>query len=153
MPCSRSSLDVAMKWADKPDSNFREGSSAEIGICSRPVWVSVYGGKSSKRLPWQWWIFRWIFAVEFFWSQNAKEKSTGKSASRKHKTCRRTTPPKSTSQTQKSAAKPTNKSACSISKYTPGVFRLRRFALATVFRAWILGHSLVAFWAWSRFPC
>ena len=53
------------KWADKPDSNLREGTSTELGICSRPVWVSAYGGKSSKRSPWKWWIFRWIFAVDF----------------------------------------------------------------------------------------
>ena len=53
------------KWADKPDSNFREGSSAELGICSRLVWVLACGGKSSKRPPWKWWIFRWIFAVDF----------------------------------------------------------------------------------------
>ena len=66
------------KWADKPGSNFREGSSAELGICSRPVWGSAYGGKSAKRLPWKWWILRWIFAVDFFWSQNAKEKSAKK---------------------------------------------------------------------------
>ena len=50
------------KWADKPGSNFREGSSAELGVCSRPVWVSAYGGKSAKRPPWKW----WIFAVDFF---------------------------------------------------------------------------------------
>ena len=24
------------KWADKPGSNFRDGSSAELGVCSRP---------------------------------------------------------------------------------------------------------------------
>ena len=34
-----------------------------------------------------------------------------------------------------------------------GFFRLRRLALGGVFRAWILGHSLAAFWAWSRLPC
>ena len=66
-------------------------------------------------------FLRWIF-----WSQNAKEKSAkksaGKSASRKQKIRRRTTPPKSASQAQKSAAKPTNKSACQTSKYTPGFF-------------------------------
>ena len=33
-----------------------------------------------------------------------------------------------------------------------GFFRLRRFALGGVFRAWILGHSLAAFWAWLRLP-
>ena len=53
------------KRADKPGSNFREGSSAELGICSRPVWGSAYGGKSAKRPPWKWWILRWIFAVDF----------------------------------------------------------------------------------------
>ena len=34
-----------------------------------------------------------------------------------------------------------------------GFFRLKRIALGDVFRAWILGHSLAAFWAWSRLPC
>ena len=112
------------QWADKPGSNFREGSSAELGICSRPVWGSAYGGKSAKRPPWKWWILRWIFAVDFFGrkmqKKNPPKKSAGKSASRKQKIRRRTTPPKSASQAQKSAAKPTNKSACQTSKYTPG---------------------------------
>ena len=109
------------KWAHKPDSNFREGSSAELRICSRPVWVSA-GGKSSKRPPWKWWIFRWIFAVDISGRTIQKillKKSARKSASRKHKIRRRTTPPKSTSQAPKSAAKPTNRSACQTSKYTP----------------------------------
>ena len=144
------------KWADRLGSNFREGSSAQLRICSRPVWGSAYGGKSAKRLPWKWWILRWIFAV-IFWSQNTKEnppkKSAGKSASRKQKIRRRTTPPKSASQAQKSAAKPTNKSAYQTSKIHAGFFRLRGIALGGVFRAWILGHSLAAFWAWSRLPC
>ena len=61
-------------------------------------------------------------------------------------------PTKSASQAQQSAAKPTNKSACQTSKCTP-VFRLRRIALGGVFRAWILGRSLAALWAWSRLPC
>ena len=56
-------------------------------------------------------------------------------------------PPKSNSEVRKSAAKPTNRSACQTSKDTPGFFRLRMFALGGVFRAWILGHSLAAFWA------
>ena len=112
-------------WADKPGSNFREGSSAKLGICSRPVWGSAYGGKSAKRPPWKWWILRWIFAVDF-WSQNTKEKSAEKIRRKirqpKTKIRPRTTPPKSASQAQKSAAKPTNKSACQTSKYTPGFF-------------------------------
>ena len=39
---------MAKKWADKPDSNFREGISAELGVCSRPVWVSAYCGNLPK---------------------------------------------------------------------------------------------------------
>ena len=76
-------------------------------------------------------FLQWIF-----WSQNAKEKSAkksaAKSASRKQKVRRRTTPPKSTSQAQKSTAKPTSKSICQTSRYTPGFFRLRRLALGGV---------------------
>ena len=53
---------------DKPDSNFREGSSVELGVCSRPVWVSAYCGKSSKRPPWKW----WIFAVDFLVARSQK---------------------------------------------------------------------------------
>ena len=53
------------KWANKPGSNFREGSSAELGFCSLPVWGSAYAGKSAKRPPWKWWSFWWIFAVDF----------------------------------------------------------------------------------------
>ena len=67
---------MAKKKEQKPDSNFRGGTSAELGVCSRPVWVSAYCGTSSKRPPWKWWILWWIFAV--FWSQNAKEKSSEK---------------------------------------------------------------------------
>ena len=51
------------KTRQKPDSNFREGASAELGICLRPVWASAYCGKCSERPPWKWWFFRWIFAV------------------------------------------------------------------------------------------
>ena len=66
------------RWADKPDSNVREGSSAELGICSRPAWGSAYCG---KKLPkdrhgsggFFGGFLRWIF-----WSQNAKEKSAEK---------------------------------------------------------------------------
>ena len=110
------------KWADKPGSDFRKGSSAEIGVCSRPVWGSAYGGKSAKRPPWKSWILWWIFAVDFFGrkmqKKNPPKKTAGKSASRKQKLRRRTTSSKSASQTQKSAAKPTNKSACQTSKFT-----------------------------------
>ena len=86
------------KWADKPDSNVREGSIAELGICSRPAWGSAYCGKSSKRPPWKWWIFRFIFAVDFLVAKCKRKirrkKSAGKSSSRKQKICRRTTPPR-----------------------------------------------------------
>ena len=125
-------LRCGKKWADKPDSNFREGTRAELGICS------AYGGISSKRSPWKW----WIFSVDFFgdfWSQNPPpKKSARKSNSQKQKIRQRTTPPKSTNQAQKSAAEPANKSACQTSKYTPGFLRLRRLALGGVFGAWIL---------------
>ena len=66
------------------------------------------------------------FLLWFFWSQNAKEKSAEKIRRKirqpKKKICRRTTHLKSASQAEKSAAKPTNKSACQTSKYTPGFF-------------------------------
>ena len=70
------------KWADKPDSNFRECTSAELGVCSRPAWVSAYCGKSSKRTPGKWVDSSVDFCGGFFWPQIA-EKSAGKSASRK----------------------------------------------------------------------
>ena len=54
--------------------------------------------------------------------KNPPKKSAGKSASREQKIRRRTTPPKCASQAQKSAARPTNKSVCQTSKYTPGFF-------------------------------
>ena len=119
------------KGADNPDSNVREGSSAELGICSQPVWVSAYCGKSSKRPPWKWWIFRWIFAVEFLvtkYKRKIRRKNPPENPPAKCKKIRRrTTPPKSTSQAQlKSAAKPTNKSACQTSKYTPGFFSIEK---------------------------
>ena len=92
------------------------------------------------------------FLLWMFWSQYAKEISAEKICRKirqpkKRKICRRTTPPKSASQAQKSAAKPTNKQT---SKCTPGFVALRRLTFGGVFRAWILGHSLAAFWAWSR---
>ena len=57
-----------------------------------------------------------------FWSQNTKENSAEKIRQPKTKIHWCTTPPrpKSTSQAQKSAAKPTNKSACQTSKCTLG---------------------------------
>ena len=122
LPCSRRSLDVAQKKSgQKPESNVRKGTSAELGVCSLPVWVSAYWGRSSKGRHGSGGLFggflQWIF-----WSQNAEEKpvkkSTRNSTSRKHKIRRRTTPPKSANQAQKSAAKPTNKSACQTSKCT-----------------------------------
>ena len=45
------------KWAHKPGSNFKEGSSAELGICSRPVWGSAYGVKTAMEVV--------DFAVDF----------------------------------------------------------------------------------------
>ena len=89
---------------------------------SRPVWVSAYYGKSSQRAPWKSWICGGF--LQWFWSQNAKEKPAVKSASRKQKIRRRTIPAKSSSQAPKSAAKPTNKSACQTSKYTPRLFSI-----------------------------
>ena len=97
-------------------------------------------------------FLRWIF-----WSQNTKEKSTEKIRRKirqpKTKNPPAHDPPKSASQAQKSAAKPTNKSSLSNLQVHAGFFRLRRIALGGVFRAWLLGHSLAAFWAWSRLPC
>ena len=56
---------------------FQRSSSAELGICWRPVLGSAYGGNSAKRPPWKCWIcsgfLRWIF-----WSQKYKEKSAEK---------------------------------------------------------------------------
>ena len=140
LPCSRSSLDVAKKRADKPDSNFREGSSAELGICSQLAWGSAYCGKSSKRPPWKWWIFRWIFWGRIFSRkiQNPPKKSAGKSASQRGPKIRRKT---------------YQQIRLSNLQVHAGFFRLRRLALGGVVRAWVLGHSLAAFWAWSRLPC
>ena len=70
LPCSRNSIGVAKK-----NGQTNLAPISELGICSRPVWGSAYGGKSAKRPPWKWWILRWIFCGGFVWSQNAKEKS------------------------------------------------------------------------------
>ena len=148
------------KWADTPESNFREGFSAELGVCSRPVWVSAYSGPTVETLPkdrhgsggFCGGFLRWSF-----WSQNPKEepaeKSAGKSASRKQKIRRRTTPPEIRHPGPRIRRKTYQQIRPSTSKHTPGFSRLRRNALGGVFRAWILGHSLAAFWAWSRLPC
>ena len=145
------------KWADKPDSNVREGSSAELGICSRPAWGSAYYGKSSKRPPRRWWIFRWILAVDFL------------VAKYKRKIRRKNPPENPPAENQKSASPRPPQNPPGRPKNPPQnlptnppvkppstrrfFFPLRRLALGGVFRAWILIHSLAAFWAWSRFPC
>ena len=140
------------KWADKPDSNFREGTSAELGICSwpggfRPA-VEIFQKAALEVVD---------CCGGFCGAQNPKEKYAQQICREirqpKTKIRQRTTPPKSTSKTPKFAAKPTNKSACQTSKCKPGVFRLRALALGGIFRAWILGHSLGAFWAWLTLPC
>ena len=100
------------------------------------------------------------FAVDFcggfFWSQNTKEKSpkksTGKPASRKQKVRRRTTPRNPPANPKIPPQNLRNPPAHDLQIHA-GFFRLRRIALGGVFRAWILGHSLAAFWAWSRLPC
>ena len=66
-------LRCGKKMSRKIIRNLREGASAELGICSRPVWVSAYCGTSSKRPPWKWWILRWIFAVDFLVTKCTKE--------------------------------------------------------------------------------
>ena len=54
--------------------------------------------KISRRPPWKWRIFQWIFAVDLLGrkiqKKNPPKKSAGKSASRKQKIRRRTTPPR-----------------------------------------------------------
>ena len=71
------------------------------------------------------------FAVDFcggfFWSQKYKRKIRRKNPpenppAESKKIRRAHNPPKSASQARKSAAKPTNKSACQTSKYTTGFF-------------------------------
>ena len=95
------------KWADKPDSDFREGSNAELGICSWPVWFQP----TLENLP-KGRHGSGGFFVGFLRFVVTTKKSARKSASQKQKIRRRPTPPKSTSQAQNSSAKPTKKSVC-----------------------------------------
>ena len=136
--------------------NFREGSSVELGFCSRPVWDSAYGRKSANRPPWKWWILRWIFAVDF-WSQNAKknppQKSAAKIRRKKTKNPPAHDPPEIRLAGPKIRRKTYQQIRLSSLQVHAWFLRLRRFTLGGVFRAWILGHILAAFWAWSRLAC
>ena len=141
------------KWANKPDSNFREGASVELGNSLRAGLGFSLRWKLFQKVAMEVVDFSVDFCGGFSWRKIQKKNPPKKSASRKQKIRRRTTPPKSTSQAQKSAVKPTNKSACRTSKYTPGFCSIEKACSWWVFRTWILGHSLAAFWAWSRLPC
>ena len=98
-------------------------------------------------------LLRWIF-----WSQNAKENPLKRSAGKirqpkTKKVRRRTTPPEIRQPGPKIRRKTYQQIRLSNLQVHAGFFQLRRFALGGVFRAWILGHSLAVFWAWSRLPC
>ena len=89
-------LRCGKKRADKPDSNFREVSSAELGVCSWSVWVSAYGNLPKGRHGSGGFIggfLQWILVTKCK-KKIPPRKSTGKSASRKQKIRRRTTPPR-----------------------------------------------------------
>ena len=155
LPCSRSSLDVARKWADKPDSNFREGSSAGLGVCSRP----------GRGFSLRWKIFQKA-AIEIV--DSSVDFCGGFLVAKHKRKIRRKNPPENPPADNKNSAgarPPRNPPARpknlpqNLSTNPPvkppstrRVFFDRRFALGGVFRAWILGHSLAAFWAWSRLP-
>ena len=148
------------KWTDKPASTFREGTSAEPGFCSRPVWVSAYGGKSSKRSQWIFrWIFRWIFFCGGFFGrkmqkENPPKKIPAENPPAENKKSAGARPSRNPPDRPKNPPQnlPTNPPQSNLQVHA-GVFGLRRLALGGVFKAWILGHSLAAFWAWSRLPC
>ena len=92
-------------------------------------------------------FLRWIFGCKMQ-KKNPPENppaETKKSAGAR--------PPEIRQPRPKSATKPYQQIHLSNLKVHAGFFRLRRIALGGVFRAWILGHSLAAFWAWSRLPC
>ena len=87
MPCSSSSLDVAKK-GQKNHSNFMEGSSAEFGICSWPVWVSAYGRKILQKAAMEVMDFSVGVCGGCFdtkYKGKSTEKSAGEAASRKQK--------------------------------------------------------------------
>ena len=108
---------------------FKEGSRAELGVCSLPVWVSAYGGQSSKRPSGGFFGERWLCLV-------TTKKFAGKSASQKQK-IRRGPTPKNPPQNLPTnpPVKPESGTGCF--KCTPGFSRLRRrFSLGGVFRAW-----------------
>ena len=121
LPCSRDSLDVAKK----------NGQTNLIPISGRvPVLNLEFAhGRSEfqptvEKLPkgchGSGGFLRWIFGGKKH-KKNPPKKSTGESASRKQRIRRRMTP-ESTSQAQKSAAKPTNKSACQTSRISGALF-------------------------------
>ena len=128
MPCSRTSLDVAIKGQTNltPISGrvpelileFAHGRSGFQGVSLR------WNFFPKAALPWQWWIFAVDFVGHKMQKKNPPKKSARKSANEKSAGAR--PPPKSTSQAQKSAAKPTNKSACQTSKYRPGFFLIAK---------------------------
>ena len=128
LPSSRSSLDVAN--GQKPDSNFQFQGGYQClnlefahGRSGFQPTVEFFQ-KAAMEVVVFGGFLRWIF-----WLHNRIRQP-------KTKIHRRTTP--------------------GIHQPGPKIrrfFRLSRLALGGVFRAWILGHSLAAFWAWSRLPC
>ena len=96
------------------------------------------------------------FAVDFcggfFWSQNAKEKSAEKIRQkiRQPKTKNppaHDPPPKIRQPNPKIRCKTYQQIRLSNLQVHAGFFRLRGIDLGGVFRAWVVGHSLAAFWA------
>ena len=127
----------------------------EFAHGGRSGFQPMVGGQSFKRPPWKLWILRWIFAVDF-WSQNTKEKSA-KRIRRKIRQPKTKNPP---AHDPPEIRQPGPKIRCKTYQQirlsnlqVHAGFLIEKFALGGVFRAWILRHSLAAFWAWSRLPC
>ena len=102
------------------------------------------------------------FAVDFcggfLWSQNTKEKSAEKIRRKirqlkTKKSAGARPPPEIRQPGPKIRHRTYQQIRLSNLQVQAGFFRLRKIALGGVFRAWILGHSLAAFWAWSRLLC
>ena len=154
MPCSRNSLDVAKN----------DGQTNLVPISGRvPVLNLEFAHGQSGVQP----TVENLpkdrhgsggFCGGFFWSQNAEEKSAEK-IRRKIRQPKTKTPPAHDPPPQirqpgpKIRRKTYQQIRLSNLQVHAGSFRWRSIALGGIFRAWILGHSLAAFWAWSRLPC
>ena len=127
-----------------------QGSSAELGVCSRPGFSPRW--KICQKTAMEAVDFAVDFRGGFFWSQNAKEIRRN-IRQPKTKNPPAHDPPEIRQPNPKIRRKTYQQIRLSNLQVHAGFLRWRSIALGGIFRAWILGHSSAAFWAGSGLPC